>query len=55
MHLGNLPARGILIDGLKYCWLQVLGSMCQSNEVEHEIKRTPGEDKLGEPKNPGKP
>jgi len=35
---------------LKYCWLKVIWFICQSNELEREIKGKTGERNEGQPK-----
>ena len=37
-----MPARGLLNYRLKYCWPEVIYSICQPNELEREIKKKTG-------------
>jgi len=47
----NTPlARGLLNYCLKFCWLKVISYICQSNELEPEIKHKTGVSRKGQTK-----
>jgi len=48
-----MQAWGLLNYRLKFCWLKLICCLCQSNELEREIKHTTGGDKLGPAQNLG--